>query len=126
MTAAATATRRRFGSVCPYGDRWQARYRRGGRSASRVWPTERQAWAWLEEQRAELEVPVVRWPGDTLRAMPGFSTVGHLAELLGLSRPAVSKALDRGLTFEQSDRYAYALGYHPTEVWGLDWQAADP
>lgn len=44
-----------------------------------------------------------------------------LARQLGRSGTQAHKALERGLSLDQADRWAVASGYHPATVWGDAW-----
>jgi hypothetical protein len=98
--------------------KWQARYLDiEGRAVARNWPTEDIAWAWLEW----IEARRYRWTLDALQTVTGYETRKALARALGVHVRIVERAVERGLSDDQADRWACALGYHPASVWGQAW-----
>lgn len=76
---------------------------------------------------ASVRGPVVPrpFPFAPLMAIAGLS-LNQLALRLGAGQSTLSRCVLAGCTDEQADRWAVALGYHPSEVWPDEWYAELP
>ncbi len=66
-----------------------------------------------------------RWPVEPLLRYTGQSQAAF-ARRIGVSASTVRQAKRRGLNDHQADRWAIAIGVHPSFIWGTDWFAAAP
>lgn len=68
-----------------------------------------------------------RFPVEPLLALhPEDSLVGAARAIgrgQGITEANIHRVLREGLTWMEADRWAVALGHHPTEVWGRAWWA---
>jgi hypothetical protein len=75
---------------------------------------------WLAAATAKLHFlldnPGVATNANRSRPVP-YKTI---ADYLGMARNNIEHARRRGLSFDQCDRWAIRLGYHPAELWP-DW-----
>ena len=63
-------------------------------------------------------------PAEPLLLVLGMSSLRTLADKLDVNVRTVQRYLSSGLTFDQADRIACALGMHPLEIWH-DWCVND-
>lgn len=61
----------------------------------------------------------------TLMKHAGYASLTALGRALRLSGSVLAEAATRGVTIWSADRCAIELGYHPLEVWGDRWLAAN-
>jgi hypothetical protein len=66
-----------------------------------------------------------RWPLEALLRYTGQSQAAF-ARRIGVCATTVRRAEQRGLTDRQADRWAIAVGVHPSLIWGPAWFAAAP
>lgn len=52
-------------------------------------------------------------------------TMRDVCQLVGVSTDTWYKRRRTGLTLAEADDWAYAVGYHPWEIWGDRWWAID-
>jgi len=62
----------------------------------------------------------VRWPLAPLLDAAGHPPITVLASRVGVAARTVWRWRHNGLTDQQADRAAIALGYHPLNIW-TDW-----
>lgn len=46
---------------------------------------------------------------------------GELAQVVGVSSRQVRRASQEGLSADTADRWAIAVGVHPSSIWGTEW-----
>lgn len=65
------------------------------------------------------------FPFAALLAVAEGASLNQLAMRIGVRQSTLSRALVAGCTDEQADRWAVALGFHPSEVWP-EWYPETP
>jgi hypothetical protein len=65
--------------------------------------------------------PSLRYPFEPLASEARTSTIGILAQRIGVSRRTLHRWAKNGVPVEQADRAAIALGSHPAYLWPDDW-----
>jgi len=65
-------------------------------------------------------MPTRLLPAEPLMAVLGMSSLRTLSDKLEVNVRTVQRYVKVGLTFDQADRIAIALGMHPMEIWH-DW-----
>lgn len=129
-------------SIRPRRGRWQVVVEEGrdpmtGRRHQRthLFPTLEEAEVFVEDvlgqpvRRREVDDgQAERAPDDVLLPVEPLvehaGGVSQLARIVGTSRRSVQRAGRSGLRVWKADRWACALGLHPSEVWGHAWWSA--
>lgn len=72
---------------------------------------------------ASVRGPIIErpFPIAPLLTLSRASSLSELCLMVGARKTAVSTAAAEGLTDTQADRWAVALGFHPSEVWPSWW-----
>lgn len=70
------------------------------------------------------KLPSRRLCAEKLCDFFGLSTA-TLADKLNVSQRTVQRWIAEGMTFDQADTVAVALGHHPVEIWPNEWLKGD-